>query len=345
VFGGAEAVVQIARRIWWSWPLFALSRLPGVMTLFDKLYARIAANRYCADGNCEVQKPSESVIDRLPLLLLPTATLFLRDVVPTWVFMWLLAGALFFGCKWLTWRRAIPNKVFSKVLSVGYLFAWAGMDAEEFLREKRVVEKPKSIDWFRATIKTLVGAMLMLVAAHSFSFLHPLAVGWLGMVGIILFLHFGSFELLALAWQRAGVKARPIMCTPWRATSLADFWRRRWNAAFHLLAHDLAFRPLLRKCGVVGATLIVFLISGLIHDLVISFPARGGYGLPTAYFLIQGLGVLAERTPIARRFGLGRGGRGWLFTMTVTAGPAFWLFHPIFVRNIILPMLHALGAT
>jgi hypothetical protein len=28
----------------------------------------------------------------------------------------------------------------------------------------------------------------------------------------------------------------------------------------------------------------------------------------------------------------------------VTAGPAYWLFHPIFIRNVILPMLHALGA-
>lgn len=28
-----------------------------------------------------------------------------------------------------------------------------------------------------------------------------------------------------------------------------------------------------------------------------------------------------------------------------TAGPVFWLFHPPFVRNVILPMLDALGAT
>jgi hypothetical protein len=41
---------------------------------------------------------------------------------------------------------------------------------------------------------------------------------------------------------------------------------------------------------------------------------------------------------------LGRGGRGWLFTFIVTAAPAFWLFHPSFIRNVILPMLHAIGA-
>jgi hypothetical protein len=111
------------------------------------------------------------------------------------------------------------------------------------------------------------------------------------------------------------------------------------------LVHDLAFKPLARRRGAAGAMLMVFVISGLIHDLVISLPARGGYGLPTAYFLIQAGGVMFERTTLAKRLGLGRGFRGWLFTVLIVAGPAFWLFHPAFVRNVALPMLHAIGAT
>ena len=74
-------------------------------------------------------------------------------------------------------------------------------------------------------------------------------------------------------------------------------------------------------------------------------PARGGYGLPTAYFLLQAAGLIFERTRLVRWLGLGGGWRGWLFTAVVTVGPLYWLFHPVFVRNVILPMLQAIGAT
>jgi len=165
------------------------------------------------------------------------------------------------------------------------------------------------------------------------------------MVGLILFLHFGTFELLALGWNRVGVHVQPLMRSPLSSKSLGEFWSARWNTAFNALAHDLAFRSLARRWGVPMATLLVFAISGLIHDAVISRPARGGYGLPTAYFIVQGLGVLLERSNWGRRIGLGQRWRGRFFTIGFAAGPAFWLFHPTFVRNVILPMLDAIGAT
>jgi hypothetical protein len=69
---------------------------------------------------------------------------------------------------------------------------------------------------------------------------------------------------------------------------------------------------------------------------VISLPAGTGYGLPTAYFLLQGVGILLERAfPHIR---------GRIFTILITAVPAFWLFHPAFVYNVILPFMKAIGA-
>jgi alginate O-acetyltransferase complex protein AlgI len=163
------------------------------------------------------------------------------------------------------------------------------------------------------------------------------------MVGLILFLHFGSFERLALEWRRRHVDVRPLMNRPLHASSLAEFWSSRWNAAFNAFARDLVFWPLARRYSAGVGAAGVFLISGLLHDAVISLPAGAGYGLPTAYFLLQGGATLFERSARGRSLGLGRGWRGRVFTIAITAVPAFWLFHPPFVRNVILPMLRAIS--
>src|SRR5438128_6631610 len=70
----------------------------------------------------------------LPLFLLSVAAFCSRATVPAWVFMWLLAAGIFFGCKWLTLRRAWRNGVETTVWrSLGYLLAWPGMEATRFL--------------------------------------------------------------------------------------------------------------------------------------------------------------------------------------------------------------------
>jgi len=161
---------------------------------------------------------------------------------------------------------------------------------------------------------------------------------------LIFLLHFGSFHLIALFWQACGVAAQPIMSKPIRSKTLSEFWGKRWNLGFRQLAHDLIFRPLYKGTGVATAGLLVFVASGLIHDLVISLPARGGYGLPTGYFIVQGLGVTLERSRLGRRLGLQSGPTAWIFLVIVTAVPAFWLFHPPFVLRVILPFMRAVHA-
>jgi len=228
---------------------------------------------------------------------------------------------------------------------LGFLFGWIGMDAAEFFSEKRTAKKPRAAEWGFAALKILFGSVLLWTFTRRVLAVNDLLAGWTGMVGLIFILHFGLFHLLSLAWRAAGFNAVPLMRAPLLARSLGEFWGERWNTAFNELAARFLFHPLRRKVGVRAATMFAFLVSGLVHDLVISVPARGGYGLPTLYFLLQGAGVLFERTRFARRCGLGRGFRGWLFTVIVTAGPVFWLFHPVFLRNVMLPFLKWIGAT
>ena len=160
---------------------------------------------------------------------------------------------------------------------------------------------------------------------------------------MIMMLHFGLFHLLAMFWRRRGRDVRPIMDRPWRAASLSEFWGRRWNVAFRQVVHRDIFRPLARRWGTVSATLATFAVSGLIHDLVISVPARGGYGGPTAYFMLQGLGLLIERSRIGSAIGLDRPRLGRWFAATVLLAPIGLLFHATFMERVFVPFLHAIA--
>ena len=53
-FGGARAVLSVAREIWWARPLVWLAALPGMMRLLDGGYKWVAAKRGCAAEGCEV---------------------------------------------------------------------------------------------------------------------------------------------------------------------------------------------------------------------------------------------------------------------------------------------------
>lgn len=280
-----------------------------------------------------------------PIVFLPLLTIAFRAKLFPWVFMWLLAVAIFAGCKWQTWweARAAGRVPRNWKRNVAYFALWPGMDAREFFDDTARKHPIPPSEWLTAIAKTLAGIALIRVGAREISFGHPLLGGWIGMVGLVLLLHFGTFHLVALAWQRAGIGVKPIMQKPLASRSLRELWGKRWNLGFRALSHTWVFQPLQKRYGLIAGTLGAFLASGLLHDLVISIPARAGYGRATAYFLLQGLGVIAERSQIGQRFGLARSARGWLWTALIAAGPLDVLFHPWFVLRIIVPFLHAVA--
>jgi hypothetical protein len=289
----------------------------------------------------EASRHSRAWIGSLPLVVLPSTVLAVRSMLVPWALMWLLAFAIFAGCKWQTWWRLRVARSVGVWRSLGYLLLWPGMDAERFFATGAARPAVNRREWIQPSLKTLAGALFIWSAARWIGPEHPLRAGWLGMLGIILFLHFGVFHLLSLAWRSAGIQAEPLMRQPLESPSLGALWGRRWNLGFRQLSHTLVFRPLERRCGVVAATLGTFLASGLIHDLAISVPARAGYGLPTVYFLLQGCGVIAERSSIGKKLRLGRGALGRAWTALVALGPLYLLFHPWFVLRVIVPFLHA----
>lgn len=258
---------------------------------------------------------------------------------PPWALMWALAVGIYALCKLATLipsRRLLVEAGAARVLL--YVFLWPGMDAARFLDRGREPQPVSAREALLAVSKLVLGAgILLLVPCIPKG--DPLLAGWTGIVGLGFLLHFGSFHVASVVLRTSGIDAPPLFRFPPGATSLPEFWSARWNLAFRQLGHDLVFEPLRPRLGPRGAMLSVFFVSGLVHELVISLPARGGWGLPSGYFALQALGILAERSRTGRRFGLGRGVRGWAFTVLLVAVPAYGLFHPPFVTRVVSPFL------
>lgn len=56
VIGGANAWVILARHIWWLWPLWLVSKIPGTVPIIRACYCFIARNRHCSTDGCAINK-------------------------------------------------------------------------------------------------------------------------------------------------------------------------------------------------------------------------------------------------------------------------------------------------
>ena len=59
-FAGADALVFLARRIWWAWPFYLLARLPFAMPLLRRAYDFLAGHRHCRNGSCFYDAPAKT---------------------------------------------------------------------------------------------------------------------------------------------------------------------------------------------------------------------------------------------------------------------------------------------
>ncbi len=261
-------------------------------------------------------------------------------LIPNWVFMWSIAVVVYGTCKVLTWMRAQPAGNWKK--SLIYLFFEPGLNAKRFLSDRSRVDLPGRIEWICAWTFFFVGILSVAVIVPAIPEEQRSLSAAIGMIGIVLILHFGLLDLLSLTLRSAGYASTSLMNEPWRATGVADFWSR-WNTGFRDLSREFIFYPLVRSKQTQLGLWATFLFSGLVHDLVVSIPAHGGYGLPTLYFLIQALAMNFERSRLGKTLGLNRGWTGWLFTALTVLLPVSLLVHFPFQENVIMPMLSDLG--
>ncbi len=313
----------------------------------DVCQPRIRADRATIDASLDLRSSWGNSFVRVGLCVAVPPLLVwitLASLLPRWGVMWLMAIAMVAGCKALAWsaRSGQDAPTWRKA---AFLLAWPGMDANAFLSSAHSqVDRRLASDCVRGMLAFAGGAILFWGVARQVPADQPAIVAWLGMIGIVLMLHFGLLQLISCFWRWRGLNARPLMESPLQASSVGEFWGRRWNSGFRDLAAPVIFRPVARRSGVACATWITFLFSGIVHDLVISVPAGGGWGLPTGYFLLQAAAVQWEHSRYARCIGLHRDWPRRVFAYVAVLGPAGMLFHEPFRNQVVLPFMRACGA-
>ena len=53
--GGADALVEVSRTIWWAWPIYAIGKRPGGMRLLRRWYGWFARNRTRITRTCKLR--------------------------------------------------------------------------------------------------------------------------------------------------------------------------------------------------------------------------------------------------------------------------------------------------
>lgn len=251
---------------------------------------------------------------------------------PTGLRMLAICGALLFGFKGIVGASALAagSAPLPATRWLGFALAWPGMDPTVFSdRHPRTGSGGTSL----RGLACVLGGAALLLAAHVFwqrTGSSLLATAPL-LVGLSLLLHFGLFRLSAALWRHFGFDCAEPFQSPQSAKTLAEFWGRRWNRPFSELVARTVYRSLTSRGLPVAATMAAFLLSGLLHELAISVPARAGYGRPLGYFVLEGLFVVAEKR-------LAPNSRSRLRVWIGVLAPLPLILIPDFVRGALWPL-------
>lgn len=230
-------------------------------------------------------------------------------------------------------------KLFPTTGILTYLAIWPGVNPYSF--QRRVSENNRLTLVPEGVAYMMLGLGLSLAAMISLYRFKDEAVGWLGIASLLSLIHLGFSNLLTTFVRFLGWNVKPLFIQPLKSVSLDDFWSHRWNIAFVEMNRMLFLRPLFRFFGRNGTIFGTFVISGLFHELAISFPSGSGYGLPLLYFVLQGGLVMLETKLSLEQWPI-IGRRIWTWACLILPLPL--LFHSAFRAVFILPLYQNLNS-
>ncbi|KAK3204423.1 hypothetical protein Dsin_018469 [Dipteronia sinensis] len=138
-----------------------------------------------------------------------------------------------------------------------------------------------------------------------------------------------------------GLELEPQFDQPYLATSLQDFWGRRWNLMVSSILRPTVYKPVTSNCSrwigkdwaQLPAIVVTFLVSGLMHEMVFYYIGRHRPTWEvTCFFFLQGVCLAIEvllkkaskrRLPAVVSKPL---------TLAFVAATTSWLFMPALLR-------------
>ncbi|KAI3709198.1 hypothetical protein L2E82_38957 [Cichorium intybus] len=192
------------------------------------------------------------------------------------------------------------------------------------------------------SVKFMVFVLLLKVYEYKDHF-HPLMKMALFCVHIYVVLDVGLALVAYLARAIFGFDLEPQFDEPYLATSLQDFWGKRWNLMVTGILHPTVYLPvrsfsgrfLSRELASLPAVIATFIVSGLMHELIFYYLGRLKPTWEVTWFFVIH-GVLVSLELVVKR---AVGGRSRL--PAVVSGPlalglvvatSFWLFFPPYLR-------------
>ena len=182
---------------------------------------------------------------------------------------------------------------------------------------------------FRILGRLIVEALVIVAAClwlrHIIHAQPPVTVAALGrlLAGIVFFYAIAEFaaDLARFGFLASGAAMRPIHVTPVAATSLRDFWARRWNRTVSAWFYRFIFAPLARRHRPGLGLICAFLVSGAAPAWLplVALGASAALSMG-AFFCLQGVFILVEDRLQVRAWPVPLA-RVWTLTILLATSP------------------------
>ncbi|KAI3823824.1 hypothetical protein L1987_05267 [Smallanthus sonchifolius] len=192
------------------------------------------------------------------------------------------------------------------------------------------------------SVKFMVFVLLLKVYEYV-GYFHPLVKMALFCVHIYVVLDLGLAVVAYAARAILGLELEPHFDEPYLATSLQDFWGKRWNLMVTGVLHPTVYLPvrsvsgryLRKELAPFPAVIASFIVSGLMHELIFYYIGRLKPTWEVTWFfvlhgLLAGMEVVVKRI-VGGRFRVPAVVSGPL-ALGLVMGSSFWLFFPPFLR-------------